>query len=432
MQKQDSFDDIFGKKLSRYESDIPENLWQKIEARRRKKRRGGWIFLWAFGLSAGVLAYAFFQNQKDNTVRPAEIVAPAKAITAQISQENLTNAENNFVKTVADHNDEIFKTTPAAHQNRPPAKAAVSEENLSAATPALLAAADLAEPSGDGFENEFSFLKNPIMLSPLPARGSFLTYENSELTLPDPQSCFSFSPSGFSSFYVDVMAGPGYALRSLKDKTGVDQNNFSELRDSTERAAFAFGAAVRASVRWRSGLTARAGLAYYQINEVFDYENAHEVRTIVNEIFDIEGNLLRRDTLTETGTRILTTNNHFRYWDIPLMLGYEWESAKSSFSVNAGVSVNISSAQKGKILSPATLPPVSFTSGEATAMQLFETNVGLSVIGSLAYTRAIAKNLHWTVEPNFRYFTKSVAYDQPLEQKYFTLNLYTGLRYYFK
>lgn len=432
MQKQDSFDEIFGKKLSRYESDIPEGLWQKIEARRRKKRCGGWIFLWAFGLSAGVLAYAFFQNQKDNTVRPAGIIAPAPAAAKQATKENLTNTEADFAKAVADDKADILKITSAVNQNRPPVKTAALEENLSTATPALPAATGLVELSGDNVENEFPVLKTPIILSALPARSSFISYENTAFTLPDPQSCFSFSPSGFSSFYVDVMAGPGYALRSLKDKTGVDQNNFSELRDSTERAAFAFGATVRASVRWRSGLVARAGLAYYQINEVFDYENAHEVRTIVNEIFDIEGNLLRRDTLTETGTRILTTNNHFRYWDIPLMLGYEWGSTKSSFSVNAGVSVNISSAQKGKILSPATLSPVSFSSDEAGAAQLFETNVGLSVIGSLAYTRAIAKNLHWTVEPNFRYFTKSVAYDQPLEQKYFTLNLYTGLRYYFK
>jgi hypothetical protein len=107
------------------------------------------------------------------------------------------------------------------------------------------------------------------------------------------------------------------------------------------------------------------------------------------------------------------------------------ERKNSTLSFNAGVSLNISSTQRGTILDPDTSLPVQFTTGEERSKQLFETKAGLSVIGSVAYSREIADNLHWTVEPTVRYFTKSVAYQQPLEQKYLTLSLYTGLRYYF-
>ena len=98
--------------------------------------------------------------------------------------------------------------------------------------------------------------------------------------------------------------------------------------------------------------------------------------------------------------------------------------------LNAGVSINIISKQKGDFLSPTDLTPVSFSSNDPRRLYL-RLKIRLASVGMAALGAYYQINPKWqiAVEPYFKLNPSSISQEQyVVDQKYLNLGLWMGLR----
>ena len=149
-------------------------------------------------------------------------------------------------------------------------------------------------------------------------------------------------------FYGDLYFSPDVAFRKL-DSKGTDYDLYAANRKATESQILSYSAGARFSIVSNYGLALRTGFVYSQINEVFDYQSESETRTTFVETFDNDGNLIRTDTIFETGSLYKKTYNRYRMVDVPILLGYELNFKKFTLALNSGIYANISSRAKRRL-----------------------------------------------------------------------------------
>jgi hypothetical protein len=239
--------------------------------------------------------------------------------------------------------------------------------------------------------------------------------------------------------YLELYAGPDYALRSFGSFNS-DTNSITYLQKRKESLTFAsaFSAGLRYTKVFNNGMSLRSGINYSQINEKFLYINERDIRYILvitpRQIISGGNTITVYDTLryTETGKRIKTTYNRYRYIDVPLQLGYEFGNGRLHTNISAGAIINLYSWQKGDMLDSA-YQPVSITTGKASSAYGFKTNIGVGFLGSVSVYYKITPRMHVLAEPYFRYNLQPMTRDnQNLTQKYSTLGLRLGIRWDFK
>jgi hypothetical protein len=221
--------------------------------------------------------------------------------------------------------------------------------------------------------------------------------------------------------YFEFYAGPDYAFRSLQD-TG----NSSYLQKRKESTSFksGFSAGVRYTKVFKNSMSVRGGVNYSQINEKFTFNqgNVVQVTYIINNNGDTVG------SYTTTGARNKTTINRYRSIDIPLVIGYELGNGKLHANINAGPVINIYSWQKGDVLD-ANGNPVSITTGKGSSPYQFKNNAGVGFIGSVSVYYKLTDRLHILAEPYFRYNLSQMNKESiTLKQKYQTAGLRLGIR----
>ena len=232
--------------------------------------------------------------------------------------------------------------------------------------------------------------------------------------------------------YFDFLISPEYAVKNLKI-TDPEFEDYLLNREETESYDFAFSAGARASLVFENGLSFRAGFLFSQVTELFDfYDPEAEVEVLTNVAIDTIINAPMDTTfiwdtisIVQTGERIKKTYNRYKYFDFPVMIGFEKDlNRKWMANVNTGMSINILSWQKGDFLSPLN-EPVNFEDNQ----QVFKDRVGLSLIGSIGINYKISRYLQWVIEPHFKYYLKPITVDNfPVEQQYFNVGIYTGIR----
>lgn len=221
--------------------------------------------------------------------------------------------------------------------------------------------------------------------------------------------------------YFEVYVAPDYGIRTLTDTAN---SAYLQKRKASAQFTSGYSAGVRYTKVFDNGMSVKAGLNFSQINERFSYVQSNLVQVtyvIVNG--DTVG------SYTVTGTRYKTTYNHYRSIDIPVTIGYEFGNGKFHANVNAGLIANIYSWQKGDVLDTNYLP-VSITTGKASPLYQFKTNVGLGATGGVALYYKINDQLHFMAEPYLRYnFQPMNSANLTLRQKYTTIGLRLGLRF---
>ena len=248
-------------------------------------------------------------------------------------------------------------------------------------------------------------------------------------------NCYNFRRAMGYGYYVDFFIAPEYAFRSLKPKSSEFQS-YADAREETESFKYAFSTGVRFSMVNQQGFTYRTGIVYSNITERFDYEGDGTIErhlvpvdtvTLANGDIDILYEVIEQ----YPATRKLQVYNQFKMIDIPIILGYEFETEKYVLSINGGAYFNILFKPKGTILGP-NLEPMVYTLNEVGSTPTFTERVGISAFGSIGFGYKIKHNLQLLIEPNFRYQLKPISIPgYTLSQRYMNVGVMLGMRYKF-
>lgn len=228
-----------------------------------------------------------------------------------------------------------------------------------------------------------------------------------------------------SHFYIDGYYAPELASRSFSaDK--ISDLAYAEKRSATEKAIMSYTIGLRASVVFPSGIAVRSGLQFSNNTERFDYIKETQIITIERK--DKDGNVIGFETIEK---EIMDQSyNHYKYVDIPIIIGYEKELKDFILSLNTGLGINISSSQSGKIYQSDLKSIYNVgNQGEGNTV-LYKNHAGISWIGSIGLNYKYNDKIMLMLEPSARYYLKSITDEAyPLRQKYLFMGLNIGLRY---
>jgi len=103
-----------------------------------------------------------------------------------------------------------------------------------------------------------------------------------------------------------------------------------------------------------SGISFKLGVNYSQINERFTWQDPESIREItIVDTDPISGDTLNTYVTYEYGTEVEERINKYKSIDIPILIGYEKHFKKKlSFSMNAGIYLNLIAKQRGMFIDP--------------------------------------------------------------------------------
>ncbi len=250
--------------------------------------------------------------------------------------------------------------------------------------------------------------------------------------LPIPTAIMQPQPSmKKTAFVLRPEAGAGLVFKSLASHPG-DSSDYLQARLGTEEALEYVSGSLLAGVEHSSGFYALAGLGYTRINERFytsgsrtEYDSIPD--GIVEIFIDSNGDsLITRGSVPVT--RYITyrkrTYNQYTLFDVPVLLGYQWQQDRWSLGAEGGVFVNLALQSKGDIMAEDG----SILSLENTE-DIMRPRVGLSYFGSLRLGYALNDKTQLSLAPSLRVFSGSFTEKEyRLSQKYTLVGLNIGLR----
>lgn len=458
MSELNPFDQFFRDKLRDHASETPMHLWAGVQA---KQKRNAYRFLGvlatmegkavALGLLmglSGMLLYLFQPQPAEVALRgqfpieyesfAEETVAPVPDISALLGStpaREVQKATETFTPNA--------EKSDRSKQNNPRTQAAVELilDEPGMATKEIFPEPTLfAQPESEGSNAEAlvpqAFLKENRhshehrILAPIPSGPGLLSQSIPQLIGPD-DGCHGFKKHKWS-IMADAVIAPEVAIRSLSSKD-VEYAAYAGQRNETERASLSYSLGLRLTALSSTGLGVRSGLNFTQINEDFSYRTENEERIEIITIKDQFGNIIGTDTTFWYGGVDYGTRNRYRSFDIPLMIGYELERQNLTLSVYGGVLFNVLFDARGGFLSPDNIPSTFSNRSLASPHQVYRTDVGLSMMGSIGLHYRLSTRVKLLLEPQLRYFTESITRsDYPLNQGFLVAGVQTGLRYQLK
>jgi len=235
----------------------------------------------------------------------------------------------------------------------------------------------------------------------------------------DSKNCYDFEHMG-TVWWLDAYVGPSITRRQFSAKDS-EYDNYLQQRLETERPEMAFNAGIRANMLFRENFVVRSGFHYDQFVEKFEWADPNSIEVNIRTRTQLVNGVWETviDTLSiEYGDNYIKTYNRFGVLDIPLELGIELRRGRTGVSINGGVSVNLLFWKRGAILSPDNNQPAYFTPEEGT-LEVFKTNAGVSINGSVQWFYHIQPTLRLFVEPYYRQVVKPLTLNgHPVDQQY--------------
>lgn len=232
-------------------------------------------------------------------------------------------------------------------------------------------------------------------------------------------------------WYLETYVSPDIAFKSVSNVSATQQ--YLARKDSSEHMRIGYSAGIRLVKPITDNLLVKAGLQYSQVNERYVYRTENEVKTttVVTErtIIRAPGDtVIVKDTsvLQTIGFRNNTVQNHYRSFDIPVTVGYEFGNEDLRFGINAGVVVNLSSWYQGVILD-SSLGTVNLDKG---GNMVYKSNIGLGLTGGISVVKRLSDDMHVFFEPYFRYNLSNMTTPQSsFNQRLSIGGLSVGLRF---
>lgn len=210
---------------------------------------------------------------------------------------------------------------------------------------------------------------------------------------------------------MDLYVSHDLALQSLSG--GGTSDNLKMMRNASETTKYSYSVGARFGFTFPSGVGVKTGLNISKVRRGFSYD-------------EIDG----MDTMSTSS--LSTGVNTYTFVDIPLLFSYEMSGVGGFYyNVNAGMLFNMTLTAEGKFLSPSG-EVVSFTRGVEERFIAYEKTSGTSLYASFGLHYVWSKTLDFVIEPNIRYSLAPISLsDYPLDEKFTTVGLITGIRYKF-
>ena len=470
------FDQFFKDRLGNHSSPVPGDMWQRINEKKKDKPLG--FFFW---LGAGLLLLAFStagylllqsgktnqkalassttsskkisvtaENSKDKPLALVASVNPPLATAGKTTKEKSTinkkQVNGSIKKAIHSTNQSLQKNSPAAkqvfaladhllsnHQNEQAASIASMEKNLPLQSGSVYL--DSNNVNTRTLDKDNSETANTFLLksdTPVPTVTAAINNDSSSPAVNKTIQVKEKKSMQKHRFTADIYISPDIAFKhsSTTNLTGL---MLAQQSKQATNQLLSYSLGVRLGLSLSKHFSVKSGLQYSQVNEQFVYTdyNATRVIPLVTErtFTSINGaNTISYDTtsLLQAGIRKITTYNHYRSIDIPLLVGYETGNENLNLYVNAGPVVNLYSWYSGTTLNSSLQPETIASSG------IYKSNIGLSLYLGLGVSKKINKQWQLFGEPYFRYQLSSMTSSSiPYQQKIHTAGVQLGVRYKF-
>lgn len=471
-QQENWMDKIFQNKLSNFEIGHEDHIWEGIAKRlddpkRRIAAYGSWwtialstlIVLMVIGAGSYIIykwnKQLFIQNQRNkdlpyeetksnNDLNTAAIAKMTSDDDVLVGKAVLNSKEHHIVNTKQfissvnrtdskiEANRNVANTQPVInnnnwntanrtrHSSEIQSTTAVSPvDNKETSANNLIASTDLS------FLETTTPLRQNFDVEKMPLTFSGVNKEMNYLIAPALLDGCNVYKNNNSHFFVDAYYAPELANRYL---TTEDPNliSYTKERVNSEQAIMSYSLGLRASYVLSNRIALRGGISYSNNTERFNF--VKERQTITIEIKDKDGNLLR----TEIKEIVILDKiyNHYKYIDVPLVLGYEKDLKDFILSLNGGIGINLVSQQTGKIYKPDIKTVYDLADNGEANQPIFKKSAGMSLIGSIGLNYKYNERILLLLEPSARYYIHSLSDPaNKIDQRYLFLGINVGLRY---
>lgn len=470
------FDNFFREKLINHSAPVPEGLWEKIRPEKEKRPKGFFLRkingtgLLIAALLVGSLMIGLLTYQ-----HPASVPATDAALNTSKTNANTIDHSTNII---TGNNSTLTSRTK---QSSLPTeeKSEITEEKTIGSIPAKKENSVTLLPAANNvrsFEANSSVTKKEVSFKPMIAHEQTQLTEVPETTVEENKyvsaniaqaSLFYQSTSvnattglvqknladnghskfikssiivcptnrGRSNFNSDwsfeLFASPDYGFKSVSNVSASQQ--YLDKKDSTESMQIGYSAGFRVVKPLNNNWLLKTGLQYSQINQKFSYRNENEIKTTTvittRSIIRSPGDTVLvtdTSTLQQIGYSVKTIRNHYRSFDIPLTLGYQFGNEDLTIGINGGVIFNITSWYQGELLDTSlTSVPMSKISNS-----YYRSNIGMGLYTSISVLKRISENTHLFFEPYFRYNLSNMTNTaSPYNQRFQVGGLAIGLRF---
>jgi len=203
-----------------------------------------------------------------------------------------------------------------------------------------------------------------------------------------------------------------FVLQSLSGN-GSSSEALKTMRSNSESTQYSYSIGGRFGFTFPSGMGLKTGFNISRVNRGFSYS-------------DTDG----MDSMSMTS--VINTTNTYTYVDIPVLFSYEMSGfGPFYYNINAGLLFNMTFTPDGQFLSP-TGEVVPFTRGAENKFEAYKKEAGAAFFASFGMHYVWNETFDFILEPNFKYSIGSTTISEyPLDEKYTSLGLITGIRYKF-
>ncbi len=443
-QRPQPIDEFFKNKLEDISYDAPMHVWEAIDKKRNRKYkfllalRKRWPGIAVLLMIVLVVAQIYLANRERATWQIESLPIPQVPI-------------NKDTKTVEDHSIQAPEPTSPIAQHDELNRQVTQGKNsnsIFSAQPMNPGSKEVMSPGRQSTEDPFG---NRISVFPkiddrrtdglYPLSNNLpdlkhLRGEQSPSIIATKQLFLYRSPiaeemrplpsreKGKATVSLEVVAGLSRPFRTLLPLSEEAQDYLVE-RENTEKVIGGINGGIRLNLVTKRGLSFRTGLFYTQINERFSYFVPEADR---NSAGTISPNP-RADSSALEEDYYLRSSNGLKFVDIPVLIGYEKSFGRLGLGINGGTHINVSFAQKGKLLDATTLKPTSISSSDDDAYNIYKKRLGLSYYGSFNFSYQISSSVRLLFEPYIHYQPVSLTLDEfGIRQKYMNAGLLLGLK----
>ena len=391
---EEEIDQLFATKLAQRQPAVPVGMWERILRARRRTPLLRYVALTL--LLIGFSAWFFMAGTQENAL--PETATPS-------------NTEDRQPLTLPPGHDIVSSAAPFGEREaslRPPVGNPKITTTKSRRFTEAVTRDEAPVPSPDDrAPAEDTPFRYPATRSvdALPPHPGYGVERAETFDLPSLAADLESRPfrrSGGDRLQLEFLAGAAYAHQSFGTATD-EARELRNMREVSEFPQLSYQFSARLHYRLRPRWRLLTGLTYVDIRNQLEYET------------------------NGTGAKeLIRSNNHLRMLEVPVLAGYVVSGRRLRLNVNAGPVVNLYTAVDGQYIHPAFAQPRRLSEGTG-----YRSNIGLGWTASLTTTYLVGKNrtTQLLLEPFFKSYPVSfTAGDAPLSEHYWLAGLQLGLR----
>lgn len=185
------------------------------------------------------------------------------------------------------------------------------------------------------------------------------------------------------------------------------------MRQESESPSYSYSLGGRIGFTLPGGMGLKTGINISKVRNNFSFNSNDGMDTTIT-------------------TNIVNATNTYTYVDIPLLFSYEMSGfGPFYYNVNAGILFNMTFSAEGNFVAPDGRI-ASFTRGAEDRYIAYRKDAGAALFASFGFHYVWNDVIDFIIEPNLKYSIRPVTLnDYPLDEKYTTVGLITGIRYKF-